>query len=182
MKRYFACLAALAVLLGGCALAEPVRYESPEDGLAFDLPLGWESLHGYEATVFSAPDQSGFVVLLPPGRTVGKEEAFFPEIQQGVMAMLGTESQESLQTLFFAQAQGEDGKWYALASFGCMLGEVPHILSVYCFTRPDGALGELLALAVNNEKGMETMSWMDGVVQSHVPAETMARMMEQLNP
>lgn len=181
-KRTLACLAVLALFWGGFALGEPLRYESPEDGLAFDLPWGWAIQQGEEATVFYAADESGSAILLPPGREVGQEEDFFPEIQQAAMVLLGTEAQETLQTLLFAQAQGEDGRWYALASFGCMLEEVPHILSVYCFTRPDGALGELITWTVNNEKGAEILAWLDGVVQSHVPQEAMASIMEQLEP
>ncbi len=181
-KRVLACLAALALLLGGAALGEPLRYESPEDGMAFDLPQGWEIWQGEEATTFYAADESGSAVLLPPGRPVGEEEAFFPEMQEGAMALLGVESREALQTLFFAQARGQDGKWYALASFGCMLEEVPHILNCYYFTRPDGALGGLVALSVNNEKGAVTRNWLDGVVLGHLPEQVMAEMLEQVKP
>lgn len=180
-KRVLACLAALALLLGATALGEPLRYESPENGMAFDLPQDWIVEPG-EGSLFYALDESGWAVLLPGGRQVSPEEDFFPEIQKEALDFLGVESEDALQTLFFAQARGQDGKWYALASFGCMLEETPNILNFYHFTRPDGALGGLVALSVNNEKGAVTRNWLDGVVLSHLPEQVMAEMLEQVGP
>lgn len=178
VKRSLACLAALVLLLGGYALGEPLYYESPENGIAFGLPEGWDIQSG-DFPVFYALDGSGQAVLYHEGRPIPQED-FFPQALATAVERLGAESEDALETLFFTQVQGEDGKWYALASFGCVIEEVPHILSFYYFTRPDNTLAELMAVSVNNEMGAVTRNWLDGIVQSHVPADVMARIMQQI--
>ncbi len=160
-------------------------YSDPSLGIAFDPPDGWAWVHaGGSLFAFTAPDESGYIIVTPSDFKVDSamaEEFSIGNVTEWMQVFL-TEGVTDVVPLMFAKAIDAEGTLHALATCGCEVDGIPFIYSVYLFTTANGRLAHLGCFSLDGDAGAAARAWFDGIIKEVIPAEPLAELLADRTP